>query len=390
MASIEPEILPEQTDDSADRGLARAFRAIVWAVVLSRTGVLVAGLIAVFAFGYDPPPNESALWRVSTDPIANLFARWDTFWYLDIATRGYSWNGNPLEQQNVVFFPLLPALMRTLGAALGGHPLVAGLIVSLGSFVAAMVYLWKWTAGRFGAEVATDAVLLVCAFPFAVFFSVVYTESLFLLTVLGAWYHAERREVVPAAIFGFLAGLVRPNGFLLAVPLAWIVATDPQRTVRARARQVAVVAAPIAAVVCHTLYLTHRVGDASAWIAAQAAWPTIAPWAPSDPRGHLPLDSWSVAIQVGNALALLLAIAVIGPTARRLGAAAVLFVIVNLAPPVIRHGLQSLGRFTSILFPVFVALAATLPRRRLWIVVACWAAGQIVAAMLFFTWRPVV
>ena len=49
---------------------------------------------------------------VDADPVRNLLARWDTFLYLDIATRGYHWNGNPLQQQNVVFFPLFPLLMR--------------------------------------------------------------------------------------------------------------------------------------------------------------------------------------------------------------------------------------------------------------------------------------
>jgi mannosyltransferase PIG-V len=370
----------------ADTSLGRALRAVIWPVVTSRVGVLVAGLIAVVIIGYDPPPNESSLWRISTNPLANLLARWDTYWYLDIATHGYRWNGNPLDQQNVVFFPLLPAVMRVFGAALGGHPLIAGLVVSLSAFAAAMVYLWKWTADRLGTDVATTAVVLLCAFPFAVFFSAVYTESLFLLAVLGAWYHAERRQFGAATFFAFIAGLVRPNGCLLAIPLAWVGDKGSRRTVE----RIAVVAAPVVAVVLHSLYLASRVGDGGAWIAGQAAWPTISPFALHDVHVSVRLASWSVAIQAGNALALLLAIATIRPAARLLGTASVLFILVNLIPPALRHGLQSLGRFTSVLFPVFVVLAARLPRRRRWIVVACCAIGQIVAAMLFFTWRPLV
>ena len=61
------------------------------------------------------------MWRVAANPTRNLLARWDAFWYFDITTHGYRWNGNPLEQQNVVFFPLFPVLMlRAVGAAIGG------------------------------------------------------------------------------------------------------------------------------------------------------------------------------------------------------------------------------------------------------------------------------
>ncbi len=73
------------------------------------------------------PANHRA-GRSPPVPVRNLLARWDTFWYLDIAPRGYHWNGNPLEQQNVVFFPLYPLLMRAGGVVTGGHPLLAGLV----------------------------------------------------------------------------------------------------------------------------------------------------------------------------------------------------------------------------------------------------------------------
>ena len=132
--------------------------------------------------------------------MRNLLARWDAFWYLDIASRGYHWNGNPLEQQNVVFFPLFPLLMRAVGAAIGGHPLLAGLLVSLAAFLLALSYFWRWTADRLGADAATGAVWLLSAFPSAIFFSAVYTESLYLLIVVAACYYAERRQFARSAI----------------------------------------------------------------------------------------------------------------------------------------------------------------------------------------------
>jgi hypothetical protein len=379
----------------------RALRAIAAPFLLSRLGILVAGLLAAVVIGYDPPPNPSAAWRVAEDPLRNLLARWDTYWYLDIAEHGYRWTGNPLEQQNVVFFPLLPIVMKTIGGAIGGYPLIAGFVASLAAFACALAYLWRWTAERAGEPIATTAVALLCAYPFAVFYGAVYTESLFLLALTGAWYHADRRELLPAALFGLMAGLLRPNGFLLAAPLGWLLFVDrraPHGDARASADDVsslgrlAVLAAPLAGLLAFTIFLERRFGDGTAWIAGQAAWPTIAPWASlrGPASSSLGPDPSTVVVHAGNAAALVLAIVALRPTARRLGAAAAILLFVNVAPALARHGLQSLGRFTAGLFPIFVWLAGAIPAERRRVAIAACAAGQVVAAMLFFTWRPLV
>jgi len=431
------------------RGLpiAAAFRAVVVPFAVSRGAVLLIGLVAATLIGYDPPPTEQATWRVAADPVRNLLARWDTFWYLDIASRGYQWNGNPLEQQNVVFFPLYPLLMRLSGALLGGHPLAGGLAVSLLAFLFALVYLWRLVADQFGTETATAAVVLLCSFPFAVFFSAVYTESVFLLIIVAAFFHARRREFGTAAVWGLLAGLARPNGFLLAVPMAWLAiieSRDDARSVsqkyehapsrpappakngrnscgrparsallgargalrgraprRDNARGYAMralaplaIVAPIAGVLLYSAYLKLAVGQAFAWVSGQAAWPTIAPWtknaAASILRPAEPISPWDVVVHVGNAASIGIAAAGLLPLTRLLGIAYGVFVALNILPPIARHGLVSLGRFTSVMFPLFVWLATSVQERRRRALVIAFAIGQAIAATLFFTWRPLV
>jgi hypothetical protein len=399
------------------RGLpiAAAFKAVVVPFALSRGAVLLIGLVAAIVIGYDPPPTESATWRVAVDPVRNLLARWDTFWYLDIASRGYHWNGNPLEQQNIVFFPLYPLLMRLAGALLGGHPLAGGLAVSLLAFLFALVYLWRLVADQFGTETATTAVVLLCSFPFAVFFSAVYTESVFLLIIVAAFFHARRREFGTAAVWGLLAGLARPNGFLLAVPMAWLaiiqnrdreaprnfrgsVSLWPMCSVSRRPQGfcpgLLAVVAPIAGMLLYSAYLKLAVGQAFAWVSGQAAWPTIAPWtknaAASILRPAEPISPWDVVVHVGNAASIGIAAAGLLPVTRLLGIAYGLFVALNILPPIARHGLVSLGRFTSVMFPLFVWLATIVPERRRRALVIAFAIGQAIAATLFFTWRPLV
>jgi hypothetical protein len=320
---------------------------------------------------------------VDVDPVRNLLARWDTFWYLDIASRGYHWNGNPLEQQNVAFFPLFPLLMRVVGTAIGGHPLLAGLVVSLVAFLLALTYFWRWTADRLGADAATGAVWLLSAFPLALFFSAVYTESLYLLIVVGACYHAERRQFARSAMFGFLGGLIRPNGLLLSIPIAWsaFVADRDRRRVMSRG---AAVIAPVLGLLCFSAYLAWHVGNRSAWFVNQAAWPNNLGQPPPD----LPsaVDLW----WIPNALSLGLVLASLAPMTGLLGAVYGLFVTVNIAPPLLRHGLMSMGRFSSVMFPVFAWLATRVRGRARTRLILAFAVAQAVLAALFFMWEPVV
>src|SRR5665213_449924 len=111
---------------------------VAYAVLGTRVPLLLAGALAVALVGTVPPPVSEALWRVSPHELANMFARWDTFYYYSVATGGYSWNPAVFTDQNIVFFPLYPLLMHWGGALLGGHPLVAGLVISLCAFAGAL------------------------------------------------------------------------------------------------------------------------------------------------------------------------------------------------------------------------------------------------------------
>jgi hypothetical protein len=56
--------------------------------------------------------------------------------------------------------------------------------------------------------------------------------------------------------------------------------------------------------------------------------------------------------------------------------------------PLMMGGLLSMGRVTSVLFPTFLWLGVVVPpRHRLgWLV--AFAMAQALAAIVFFTWRP--
>src|SRR5207247_10357969 len=88
---------------------------------------------------------------------------------------------------------------------------------------------------------AQASLCLLAFYPFSIFYGAIYTESFFLLASVGAVHHFKQREHVRAAAWGLLAGLTRPNGFLLAAPLAIQAATGVKRMNRIAAADAPVV-----------------------------------------------------------------------------------------------------------------------------------------------------
>ena len=58
--------------------------------LVSRLGVLFVGFLAVILVGF--PPEAANRWRIYNNDFLDLPARWDTGWYLGIATDGYRYN----------------------------------------------------------------------------------------------------------------------------------------------------------------------------------------------------------------------------------------------------------------------------------------------------------
>ena len=372
--------------------------AVLVSLIGTRLPILLLGAIAVTIVGTIPAPTAEALWRVSANELVNLQARWDTDFYHQIATVGYRWDPSAFLHQNVVFFPLYPLLMRWGGALLGGHPLLAGTVISLAAFAGAIALLYRMAVLELGEEKAWPVILLVSTYPFALFYSVVYTESLFLFLTVGAFYAMRRRYLLLAALAGLAAGLTRPNGFWLAVPLLWLATRGAEGRGGRGGRDVpAILAAlaPLAGVAIFSAYLSVRFGDALAWMHGQAAWgmPLLGRGPAPDPvrtAEDLRLKVSEVMVYAGDIAAFFLAATSILPVARRVGAAYGLWIAINIFPPVAAHLFISLGRFTSVLFPLFFWLALVVPRRRVAWLAGVFAVCQAILAVCFFLWRPVV
>ncbi|MFN7977651.1 MAG: mannosyltransferase family protein [Vicinamibacterales bacterium] len=368
-------------------------------VVTTRVGVLVLGLLAVHAIGYSKPPT----FRASDHELVNLPARFDAGWYLSIASEGYVYRPRVRGQQNLVFFPAFPALMSWVSLLMARQWLWAGVLVSFVAFAWAMRYLFRLAREALDADRAAMAVTLAATYPFAVFYSAAYTEALFLLAMLGAWWHLRRDERWTAFAWGFVAGLTRPNGCLLSVPLACIAVAPYWKQGRferpsswwALVDRLVVASAPGLAMLAYSGYIYELTGDPFTWIRLQATWGRenlgffTALWAEWQSLVRQGLYGY-VAIDVPNTLnglGALLTMAAVVPVWRRFGVPAALVLVLNLVPSIASGGFLSVGRATSVLFPMFLWLADAVPARHRTLWVAGFAALQAFGAALFFTWR---
>ncbi|HEV3484721.1 MAG TPA: mannosyltransferase family protein, partial [Vicinamibacterales bacterium] len=202
---------------------------------LTRPAVLGVGLLAVVTIGLSPHAEPT-----SGSALNGLPNRFDAGWYAGIAAEGYDWQYRFDRQQNIAFFPAYPMLLRAGGWIAGAfQPGVpeetriarlawTGAVLSSVAFFVACWYFSRLAREFLEPTRASAAVLLLASYPFAIFYSAPYTESLFLLSAVGSWYHFRHRQWARAAFWGVLIGLTRPNGFFLSVPLALLALGTPE------------------------------------------------------------------------------------------------------------------------------------------------------------------
>lgn len=206
-------------------------REVLAPFFLTRLSLVIISLIAQTLPRHEDYPFVEAAqrgWQFSPQLLLDAWVRWDAGWYLNIITRGYQTIG-PFEgvQSNLHFLPLYPYLVKALLAV--APPLAstrdgvlsASLLVSNGMLLFALALLRQFVIERTGdGALARRSIWALLLFPTGFFLSAVYTESTYLCVTLAAWLLAGRRQWAGVFVFGALAGMARPVGVLMALPLS--------------------------------------------------------------------------------------------------------------------------------------------------------------------------
>jgi hypothetical protein len=390
-------------------------RLLVWAAGMSTAVIL--GLHAGSATDFDPHHVASPFHGTLANVLIAPAARWDSVWYLGIAETGYR------HASETVFFPLYPALVALGSAGVGGGwEIPAGILVSSACALGALLLLHRLVELEFGSAVARNTVWIVAWLPMGLFLSAVYSESLFLLLVVGSFYAGRLGRWWQAGLLGALAAMTRNSGVLLVAPLVLLYLYGPRADrepdlpgrgwrprYRVRRDLLWIALVPIG-LLAYLAYLQLTLGHALAPFNQQGHWHRS-----FEPLGGVPAGIWEgikalIAAVPGGAASIgsklntdsivrrivELAFLIGGVLLLRLSwkrlpmpytvFAGLSFLLAVSAPSTVEP-LRSLPRFTLVLFPLWIALALwATERRRVRAVLLVCAPLLVLWTFLFVSW----
>lgn len=318
--------------------------------------------------------------------LLHNFVRWDSIWYIRIAYQGYD------SDEPAAFFPLYPYLMRLLHDVFGMSYRIGGLILANAAFLLAIYMLFRLLETDYSRCLALRTLLLLVVFPTSFYFSVVYTESLFLFLTVAGFYFIRKRQWLLAGLFGFFASLTRNTGVLLALPFLYEYLASRKfewRQIRADVLWVALIPAGVLA---YMIVLYAKIGDPLGFVHAQKYWKRSFMW----PWATLWHGTWDVFFKprqgwvrynrmwemVAAYWELILSALALWRTHLRVRGSYLLYTVAAvivplLSPSPLNSYFYSVPRFAIVIFPLFIIWALLLEKKR-WLlcVIAISIVGQ--------------
>ena len=204
---------------------------IIKIIILILAVKLIYYLFAVFINQYVTPLPENlhVLGNENEKGILDIFYANDSGWYEKIAAQGHEKvtpdqlgkceEGN-IEQSYYAFFPLYPlfvgSTMKLAGAGFSEVAFFYSLVFSLLAFI----LFYKFSSQYFkNNKIALTSTLLLILFPFHYYYSMYYSEALYLVLLIACFFAIkDKKWSILCFLLGFLV-LVRPNGVFMTIPL---------------------------------------------------------------------------------------------------------------------------------------------------------------------------
>jgi Gpi18-like mannosyltransferase len=166
----------------------------------------------------------------SYETVIEVFKRNDAFWYEKIAINGYSSvdqneligfnKGSEFTQSEWAFFPFYPILIYITKVSTGLSINTSMLLLSIFFSVLGFAMFYVFTYALYGdSSKSLFYVLLLLIFPFHYYFSVFYTEAIFVSVLICSFYAIIKRRYLLMSFLIIFLVLTRPNGIILLIPL---------------------------------------------------------------------------------------------------------------------------------------------------------------------------
>ena len=381
------------------------------AFLTTRLALIATGYLALTWFPAHPVEGWMGL-SFPANAWIDGWVRWDSFWYESIVdphprfVPGYLSNAN--------FFPFYSWVSWVMSLPFRAlldleHAFFIGaLIVSSVSFVLGLTAVERLTTSRAGQDVAVRTIWLIAVFPFSFFFTAVYSDALYFCLCAWSLTFAHEKRWYPACALAAMAAMTRIPGLALfpALGLEYL-RQNGWRIGPARKATVCLAMLLIAPAVIASYYewrygypLEFLRARQLGWNRASGVAGYVRDWnyffeAPVFPcRGlaecvkeFAPTRTLLGAIY----LAMLPASILLTITAARtLGVGLTAWALISIAMA-LPNGFDGVGRFTAVLFPVFISLAMILRNRAVFVTVCV---ASVPFLLLFFAqfarWRQVL
>jgi len=184
--------------------------ALIWLIIDKWFPLTTKSLWETY---YHLTRNSTLIGRAFID----VWLRWDAVHYMNIAAFGYQRVG----VGDTVFFPLYPYLVGGLSKITTVNVTLVGIFVSSIATFIALICLYDLVILLFNdAKLAQWSIILLVCYPTAFFLHAPYTDALFIMCSVASILMMVRKKHILAGLIACAAGLIRPQGVLLLIPMA--------------------------------------------------------------------------------------------------------------------------------------------------------------------------
>lgn len=309
----------------------------------------------------------------------------DATWYQGIVDRGYPkikserdlgyLDSTGIKQSEWAFFPLYPMLNK-------GIMLITGLSYNSSAFILSLIFSFLSLIGFYylsmayfhSKQKALTATLVLVLFPFSFYFSMYYTEALFLTLLTFAFISIYHKKLILMSLCLIPLSLIRPNGMIMSLPLLIFYLEQEQvkfdmhfklKTIFTKKHirnSIFFALGPITFLI-YCVYQYNLTGYFFAFSKAQSGWgrQLSFPWESF-------FSSGVVASQFNSIYALLIIILfVVG--SKKLPFSYWVLAVISIILPLITGSAQSMTRFLIVIFPLFFIISSWISFDKLkWII----------------------